>query len=36
MASAVYPAFLASLMKADINLENLDVKCVLIDTGVYT
>ena len=36
MASAVYPAALVSLMKADIDLENVDVKCVLIDTATYT
>jgi hypothetical protein len=27
---------LISLMKADIDLENVDVKAVLLDTGVYT
>ncbi len=36
MASAVYPAALESFMKADIDLENVDVKCVLIDTATYT
>lgn len=36
MASAVYPSALVSLMKADIDLENVDVKAVLVDTATYT
>lgn len=36
MANALYPKFKEALLKADIDLENVDIRWWVIDTGAYT
>jgi hypothetical protein len=36
MASSVYAKALINLMKANINLETADIRCMIVDTADYT